>query len=87
MAAKAESRTGAVPYETPGAVIDALGGTSAVAVALRVGAPAVSLWRRNGIPATRFAALEALAASLEIPGVTMQALARLGDAPRGVAAA
>ena len=39
--------------ETPSALIDALGGTAALAARLGVGRSAVSNWRREGIPRSR----------------------------------
>jgi hypothetical protein len=41
------------PNPTPDTVIDALGGTSIVAALCDVSDPAVSQWRRNGIPRTQ----------------------------------
>jgi DNA-binding transcriptional regulator YdaS (Cro superfamily) len=37
----------------PNKIIDALGGTSAVAKLCKVRPPSVSEWRKNGIPAAR----------------------------------
>lgn len=37
----------------PSKIIDALGGTSAVAKLCKVRPPSVSEWRKNGIPAAR----------------------------------
>lgn len=50
----------------PNRLIDALGGTAAVAALLGVSAPSVSAWRRQGIPDRR---LVRLAPLLEVRGV------------------
>jgi len=43
-----------------GAIIDAIGGTAAVARICKVNSQAVSQWRRNGIPRARLQLLEVL---------------------------
>lgn len=40
-------------YMSPSEIIDALGGTTAVAELCEVKAPSVSEWRHNGIPRAR----------------------------------
>jgi hypothetical protein len=54
-----------------------LGGTGAVAGALEQSDSTVSGWQTRGIPAPHWAALVALASELEVPGVTLEALAEL----------
>lgn len=63
-------------FDSPGSVIDALGGTSAVAEALHIEPSAVSAWRQSRIPPGRYAALETLGGRVGV-AVTMQALAEL----------
>lgn len=49
-----------LPAQTPGMLIDALGGTNSVATLFGVGVPAVCNWRNRGFPAwthTRLAEL------------------------------
>jgi hypothetical protein len=61
-------------------IIVALGGTGAVAEALRQSDSTVSGWQsagRRGIPASHWAAVVALASDRDVPGVTLEILAEL----------
>lgn len=65
-------------------VIDALGGTKAVAEALSLDASTVSGWRasgkgRGGIPAARWLPLARLASERSVPGITLEALAEMAE--------
>lgn len=62
---------------TPDSVIDALGGTKAVAAALSLAAPTVSGWRVRGIPSAHWLSLTRLASEQGIAEITLEALARL----------
>jgi hypothetical protein len=71
---------------TPDFVIDALGGTKAVADALSLDISTVSCWReggvgkrKGGIPSTRWLPLVSLAEAKGISGVTLEALAELAS--------
>lgn len=69
-------------------VINALGGTSSVALSLGLSPGAISQWRLYGIPPRRWCPLEALARSLAVPGITVASLAALPPpAPRQAVAA
>lgn len=59
-------------------VIDALGGTTAVAARLEVHPSTVSCWRERGIPSGHWLALSRLASEQEVKAVTLEALAELG---------
>lgn len=68
---------------TPDFVIDALGGTKAVAEALSLDASTVSGWRANGkgrgnIPSPHWLPLARLASDRDVSGVTLEALAEMG---------
>lgn len=58
-------------------IIVALGGTGVVAEALEQWDSTVSGWQTRGVPATRWAALVALASERGVTGVTLEALADL----------
>ena len=60
---------------TSGFVIDALGGTKAVADALSVAVPTASGWRSRGIPSAYWLSLSRLAAERRASGITLEALA------------
>lgn len=64
---------------TPGSIIDALGGTTQVAEALRLSKSTVSGWRERagGIPAPHWAALVRLAGERGSSDVTLEALAAM----------
>jgi DNA-binding transcriptional regulator YdaS (Cro superfamily) len=65
---------------TPDFVIDALGGTKAVAEALSLSPSTVSCWRaedRRGIPSAHWLALSRLAAEKGVSEITLEALAEL----------
>lgn len=64
---------------TPGSIIDALGGTTQVAEALRLSKSTVSGWRERagGIPAPHWAPLVRLAAERGREEVTLAVLADL----------
>ena len=66
---------------TPDSVIDALGGTAKVATALSVSKPAVSCWRKRGIPSTRWRPLSQLAEACGVPGITLDSLERISARP------
>lgn len=59
---------------TPDSVINALGGTKAVASALSLNKSSVSCWRTRGIPAAHFAPLARLASEKGVSDVTLEAL-------------
>lgn len=63
-------------------IITDLGGTGAVAAALSLGDPAVSGWRKRGIPAAHWASVVALAAKCERPDITLEVLAELAARKR-----
>lgn len=72
---------------TPDFVIDALGGTTAVAEALSLDVSTVSCWRdtagkarKGGIPSTRWLPLARLAADRGVSEVTLEALAEMSAA-------
>ena len=67
---------------TPDFVIDALGGTKAVAGALSQALPTVSSWRVRGIPSAHWLPLTRLAAEHGISEITLEALAELGSEVR-----
>ena len=67
---------------TSDSVIDALGGTNAVASALALKPPTVSVWRNRGIPSAHWLPLARLAADRGIAEITLEALAEL-DAESG----
>lgn len=63
-------------------IIDALGGTKAVAEAMGTNLSVVSSWRgRRSIPADRWFALVGLAADLGVPDLTFESLAVLHAKP------
>lgn len=62
---------------TPDSVIDSLGGTKAVALALSRALPTVSLWRIRGIPSAHWLPLERLASEKGVSGITLDSLARM----------
>lgn len=62
---------------TPGSVIDSLGGTGAVALALAVDDSTVSSWRERGIPPKRCLPLSKLAAERGRSDITLEVLAEL----------
>jgi hypothetical protein len=62
---------------TTDSVIDSLGGTKAVASALSLALPTVSIWRRRGIPSKHWLPLVRLASEQGAPEVTLEALAEL----------
>lgn len=66
---------------TPDSVIDALGGTKAVAQALDVALPTVSVWRTRGIPSGHWLPLSRLAAEKGVPEITLEALAEIAGKP------
>jgi hypothetical protein len=66
---------------TPDSVIDALGGTKAVAQALSLKLPTVSVWRTRGIPSGRWSALSRLASEKGVPEITLEALADIAGKP------
>lgn len=61
-------------------VIDALGGSTAVSRLTETPLSTVHSWRKNGIPASRFAHLRLAAAAREIP-VDLDAIAARASAP------
>lgn len=65
--------------DSPGSVIDALGGTGKVAEELGLGAPTVSGWRERGIPASRWPSLVKLASDKGVVDVTFESLAALSN--------
>jgi len=67
---------------TPDSVIDALGGTKAVADALSLSKPAVSVWRTRGIPSKRLLSLSRLASERGIAEITLESLSTMDDARR-----
>lgn len=67
---------------TPDFVIDALGGTKAVAEALSLDASTVSCWRgrsgtKPGIPSARWLPIAKLAAEHGVATITLEALAEM----------
>lgn len=62
---------------TPDFVIDALGGTKSVAIALSQALPTVSGWRVRGIPSAHWLALSRLASEQGVAEITLEALAEL----------
>ena len=62
---------------TSDSVIDALGGTKAVALALALATPTVSVWRVRGIPSAHWLALARLASDHGVSDITLEALANL----------
>lgn len=64
---------------TPGSIIDALGGTAKVAEALGIKDNTVSGWRDRGIPPGRWPGLVRFAEDKGVGGVTFEALAALGS--------
>lgn len=62
---------------SPGTVIDALGGTGAVAAALSLDDSTVSGWRERGIPPARCLPLARLAAERGKSEITLEVLAEL----------
>lgn len=62
---------------TSDSVIDALGGTKAVADALALALPTVSVWRARGIPSAHWLRLARLASEQGIAEITLEALAQL----------
>ena len=52
---------------SPDEVIDALGGTTAVASLFNVTPPAVSMWRKRGLPADTYVAFQTALAALDDP--------------------
>lgn len=58
-------------------IIDALGGTRAVAGALAQVDSTVSGWRKRGIPSPHWAAVVRLAAERERPDISLEVLADL----------
>jgi len=69
--------------DTPGSVIDALGGTDKVAEALSQTPSTVSGWRKRGIPSGHWPALVALADLLGRNDITLEVLA-LGAARKPI---
>lgn len=69
---------------TPDSVINALGGTKAVASALSLNKSSVSCWRTRGIPATHFSSLARLASEKGASDVTLEALSEM-DAAKSAA--
>lgn len=65
---------------TADAVLDKLGGNSAIAAELGVDDTTVSTWRRRGIPPGRWPALVKLASQRGIPDVSFESLASLHEA-------
>lgn len=72
---------------TPDFVIDALGGTKAVAEALALDVSTVSCWRDSGkrkrgggIPSPRWLPLVRLASDRGVSGITLEALAEMSAA-------
>lgn len=65
---------------TPDSVINALGGTKAVASALSLNKSSVSCWRKRGIPPTHFASLARLATEKGVSAVTLEALSEMDGA-------
>lgn len=71
-------------HKSVGDIIDALGGTKAVADALGLSLSTVSSWRtkdRNSIPADRWLEIAALARDLGTNGITLETLAVLHARP------
>lgn len=62
---------------TADSVIDALGGTKAVASALALAPSSISVWRVRGIPSTRWLDLVRLADARGLDEITLESLARL----------
>lgn len=62
---------------TSDSVIDRLGGTKAVAEALALAVPTVSVWRVRGIPPGRWQSLTQLASEQGAAEITLEALAEL----------
>ena len=62
---------------TPDSVIDSLGGTKAVAVALSLSPSTVSVWRVRGIPSAQWVGLVRLAAERDVSEITLEALSRV----------
>jgi len=62
---------------TSDSVIDALGGTKAVASALTLSPSTVSVWRNRGIPSAHWLALARLASERGVGDITLEALAEL----------
>jgi len=62
---------------TPDSVIDALGGTKAVADALSLSKPAVSVWRWRGIPSKRLPSLSKLASQRGLPEINLESLSKM----------
>ncbi len=58
-------------------IIDALGGTGEVALALSQGNSTVSGWRKRGIPSTRWSAITRLAADKGRSDISLEILAEL----------
>lgn len=62
---------------TSDSIIDALGGTGAVAEALGQSDSTVSSWRLRGIPAAHWSSVVSLAAEHNVADVTLELLAEL----------
>jgi hypothetical protein len=61
--------------DTAAQIIDALGGTRAVSVAIGVPTSAVSNWKaRNSIPSARWPAVIRLATAQSVPAITLDLL-------------
>lgn len=63
---------------TADSVINSLGGTKAVALALSLAAPTVSVWRKRGIPSAHWLPLARLASERGVAEITLETLANLG---------
>jgi hypothetical protein len=70
--------TEAVSWTWP-SIIDALGGTGAVADALSDWKSTVSGWRKRGIPSARWASIVRLANDKGESGITLEVLADLAE--------
>lgn len=71
-------------HKSAGEIIDALGGTKAVADALGLSLSTVSSWRtedRNSIPSGRWLAIVEMAQSLGVNGITLEGLATMHTRP------
>ncbi len=70
--------------DSPGSIIDALGGTKRVAEALGEAVSTVSGWRSRGIPGTRWVALVDLAKTSGRNEITLEVLASAARKPEPV---
>ena len=66
---------------TPDSVINSLGGTKALASALSLADPTVSVWRRRGIPSAYWLDLVRLAGERGVADISLESLARMDRKP------